>query len=262
MKVGDKVTHPKKPEWGIGEVTALPNGKIEVHFANEGFKSFSIKHINLTLVGDLNQARLSLALKKKFQLFPSPFKDPTKLFSEEYWHTYPPAYKHMFSDGSLVQEWMDQYPTLFDQNDEELVLGHRGQKLHFFREWLGAILIHQKFGHSCLCGNYTHNAHQSKQMILGALFKEAEVAQIRKIIFDDGRHGLPPLLFYTADFSHKYFVHVRDAYSPEFDYHENKAPTPLTPEQIKNFRWIKEELKLEVKIINLQVAAKVTRLLI
>lgn len=261
MQVGDKVTHPKKPDWGIGEVMNLSSGKVDVHFANEGMKSFSVKHISLTPVGNLNQAKLSLATKKRFQLVSSPFKDPTKVFSDEYWHTYPPAFKHMFQDGSLVQEWMDQYPTLFDPNDEEVVLGHRGQKLHFFREWLGAILIHQKFGHNCLCGNYTHNAHQSKQALLNILFAEDEVAKIRKIIFNEGRHALPALLFYTPDFSHKYFVHVRDAWAPEHEFHQNKEPTPLTKEQTQNFKWIREELKLEIKVINLQLAAKVTRII-
>lgn len=261
LKVGDTVTHPNKPEWGIGEILKLRSGKIEVHFSEEGIKTFQVKHINLTPVTEGTQTSFSSVEKRKFDLQSSPYKDPTRVFTEEFWHVYPPAFRGMFQEGSLIQEWKDKFPLLFDDNDEEAVFSHRGQKLHFFREWLGAILIHQKYGHSCLCGNYTHNAHRSKQAIMGALFDAPIHQKIQTLIKDQGRQALPSLIFYTPDLSHKYFVHVRDAWQEKFDYHTNKTPTPLDPKQLENFRWIREELKLEIKVINLQKEIDPTRII-
>lgn len=258
-KVGDKLTHPKKPEWGIGEIFKLRNGKVEVHFADEGMKTFTLKHIRLTPLGK-GQTALSHQ-HRQFTLIPSPYKDPTQLFSQEFWFTFPPAFKSMFRDGSLVQEWKDQFPLLFDQDDEEAALGHRGEKLHFFKEWLGAILTFHKFGHPCLCSNYTHNAHQSKNALMGALFDPETHQQIRDIILADGRQALPALLFYTPDFTHKYFVHVRDAWVDKYDYHKNREPTPLSSQQKKYYTWIRDTLKMEIKVINLQQEVEPTKLI-
>lgn len=261
FKVGDKITHPKKPEWGIGEIIKLRLGKAEIHFSEEGMKTFNINVVKLTPVQEGTQEFLSANERRKFDLTSSPYKDPTKIFAEEFWHVYPPAFRGMYQEGSLIQEWVDKFPVLFDPNDEEVALSHRGQKLHFFREWLGAILIHQRYGHACLCGNYTHNAHPSKKAIMGALFDAPIYHKMAEIIKSEGRQALPSLLFYTPDFSHKYFVHVRDAWEDKYEYHQNKTPTPLTDVQQKYFRWIKDELKVEIKVINLQKEVEPTRLI-
>lgn len=48
--VGDRLKHPKKPDWGLGEVTASGGGYVTVYFADAGEMTLSLKHVELQLV--------------------------------------------------------------------------------------------------------------------------------------------------------------------------------------------------------------------
>ncbi|MBK5970464.1 MULTISPECIES: DUF3553 domain-containing protein [Thiorhodovibrio] len=50
FKVGDRVKHPKKLDWGLGEVTASGGGNVTVHFVDAGEKKLSLNHVALQLV--------------------------------------------------------------------------------------------------------------------------------------------------------------------------------------------------------------------
>lgn len=59
-KKGDRVKHPKKEEWGIGEVRADSKGAfVTVTFANAGEKKLSLEHVRLDKVsGEDSKSRL------------------------------------------------------------------------------------------------------------------------------------------------------------------------------------------------------------
>ena len=44
---GDKVTNPKKKDWGIGQVQSIINGKVTVNFENVGKKVINNESIKL-----------------------------------------------------------------------------------------------------------------------------------------------------------------------------------------------------------------------
>lgn len=51
LKKGDRVTHPIKAEWGLGEVLEDSNGeKVRVFFVGAGEKTISLKHVTLDCI--------------------------------------------------------------------------------------------------------------------------------------------------------------------------------------------------------------------
>jgi hypothetical protein len=51
LKQGDRVRHPIKTEWGLGEVLADSNGeKVRVFFVGAGEKTISLKHVSLDCI--------------------------------------------------------------------------------------------------------------------------------------------------------------------------------------------------------------------
>lgn len=50
FQVGDRVKHPKKPDWGLGKVTASDGGYVTVYFADAGEKKLSLNFVELQLV--------------------------------------------------------------------------------------------------------------------------------------------------------------------------------------------------------------------
>ncbi len=48
---GDRVKHPARPQWGIGEIReVLPDSKVKVFFVNDGEKTLSLKELKLIQV--------------------------------------------------------------------------------------------------------------------------------------------------------------------------------------------------------------------
>ncbi|NBC49485.1 MAG: DUF3553 domain-containing protein [Gammaproteobacteria bacterium] len=50
FQVGDRLKHPKKPDWGLGEGTAYGGGNVTVYFVDAGEKKLSLNHVELQLV--------------------------------------------------------------------------------------------------------------------------------------------------------------------------------------------------------------------
>nr|CAA6816565.1 MAG: Unknown protein [uncultured Thiotrichaceae bacterium] len=48
LKKGTRIIHPKKPEWGMGEILQISNNEeVRVFFANEGEKKILLKYVDL-----------------------------------------------------------------------------------------------------------------------------------------------------------------------------------------------------------------------
>jgi hypothetical protein len=50
VTVGDRVQHPARPEWGIGQVLDVDTSKAGVFFVEAGSKSISLRHVCLTIL--------------------------------------------------------------------------------------------------------------------------------------------------------------------------------------------------------------------
>ena len=50
MTVGDRVRHPARPEWGVGQVLDVDASKAVVFFVEAGSKSISLRHVPLTIL--------------------------------------------------------------------------------------------------------------------------------------------------------------------------------------------------------------------
>lgn len=50
LQVGDRVMHPKRPDWGLGEVKASNGGNATVYFVDAGEKMLLLNHVELQLV--------------------------------------------------------------------------------------------------------------------------------------------------------------------------------------------------------------------
>lgn len=85
VKIGDLIAHPKKAEWGNGEVLAVEGTHVRVYFSNIGEKTIDEQFVSLERVGavDPNRARTVAALptidlervKRLCELFIQDLKD-------------------------------------------------------------------------------------------------------------------------------------------------------------------------------------------
>ena len=50
VTVGDRVRHPTRPDWGIGQVLDVDASKVMVFFVEAGSKSISLRHVSLTIL--------------------------------------------------------------------------------------------------------------------------------------------------------------------------------------------------------------------
>ena len=48
LNVGDRVRHPTKTEWGIGQILSIQGSKAGVFFVETGTKKMSLSHVTLT----------------------------------------------------------------------------------------------------------------------------------------------------------------------------------------------------------------------
>ena len=50
MESGDRIRHPTKPDWGIGQVLGVDSSKAAVFFVEAGHKMISLQHVSLTVL--------------------------------------------------------------------------------------------------------------------------------------------------------------------------------------------------------------------
>ena len=55
---GDYVVHPKKKNWGIGQIQTIINNKVTVNFENKGKQVINLSRITLKKVDTLEHRRI------------------------------------------------------------------------------------------------------------------------------------------------------------------------------------------------------------
>lgn len=70
--------------------------------------------------------------------------------------------RERFYAGTLVREWRQRYPQIFDIDDERILKTEHQKQYHFF-EWLGAVLLFESTGYCSLVEKYTAKTHPQKR---------------------------------------------------------------------------------------------------
>ena len=112
-----------------------------------------------------------------------------------------PGRRANFADGSLVDEWHEAYPDMFDKDDYRLARSQPGN--HFF-EWLAAVLLRESTGYCSLVEKYESASHVAK---VDTFRKTVDSA-----VFDFAmahRTGLPDLFVYQPGTSNWFFCEVK-----------------------------------------------------
>lgn len=76
--------------------------------------------------------------------------------------------RERFRDGSLVHEWSERFPQLFDDADRRVLSTEHQRKYHFL-EWLSAILLFESTGYLSFVEKYTAKSHTEKRRKLEVL---------------------------------------------------------------------------------------------
>ena len=71
------------------------------------------------------------------------------------------AQQARFKSGELWNEWVCQYPNIFDDRDIDLVRTQGSSGVHFY-EWLAAVLIFNTTGYLSLVEKYESPSHPRK----------------------------------------------------------------------------------------------------
>ena len=244
----DKVLHPRKPEWGIGEVLdGTKPDKVVVLFEKGGMKSIASKYVQLEKYDPSTAFSQSLTEGQTMRMKKIKPKAPA-LFKEEFGYVFAPAIYKMFCDGLLVTEWKDKYPFLFDNNDEEFALGPAGEKGLCFLPWIGSILFFDHFKFPT-CISYTIKFHSEKQKLLPKILNPEQIALLHSISKEYGAKNLPNLLMYNRDFSKVSFALVR---------YDNQK---ITREQQLVWKRIKETIPSDLYLLTLKKSAKQVHIL-
>lgn len=119
---------------------------------------------------------------------------------------FPEQQREAFREGALREQWAEQYPQLFDDDDLRIA---RNQPRYHFCEWLAAIRIYETTGYLSLVEKYRYKAHPAKRAKVRTIAPEHA-----DFILDDlGRqseHGqFPDLMVYAPDFADWWFCEVK-----------------------------------------------------
>lgn len=136
----------------------------------------------------------------------------------------------------LAEEWLEQYPQLFDA--EDLRMTRTQPTLHFW-EWFAAIHILERDGAYSLVEKYVYKNHKRKLARVAEVMTADQEAALLRIC--DGVE--PPDLFVYRPGTH------------EFWFAEAKGPTDrLRPNQAASHRAIERELGVPVEVLYFKLA--------
>jgi hypothetical protein len=120
--------------------------------------------------------------------------------------------RQRFRDGSLVTEWLERYPDLFDADDARILKSAHQRRYHFC-EALTAVLLHESLGMRSLLEKYSALSHPGKRKILREVLPAAVVDWV-----DSNQDGQPDLFSYTPGGGDWFFCEVKgpgDAVMPK-----------------------------------------------
>lgn len=139
---------------------------------------------------------LPLLVRQWFKLLSASLK-PDFVFS------FSDAQRHKFREGTLIKQWAERYPMLFDDDDLR-VLDTSQQRNYHFLEWLSAVLIFESTGYQSFVEKYTAKSHSSKRAELARLLPQP--------LFDwltVNESGQPDLFVYSPESGDWFFCEVK-----------------------------------------------------
>jgi len=143
--------------------------------------------------------------------------------------------KLLFKSKSLIDDWYQKYPQLFDEDD--LRIAKSQPQYHFF-EWQAAIYMYETHGLLSLVEQYQFKNHKKKQILLDKILSHAP--RLVNFIRDHKKYGkrqCPDLLVYAPDFSNWFFYEVKS------------DSDELKPKQIEFFEALSEICGKPIRII-------------
>ena len=159
--------------------------------------------------------------------------------------------RERFITGKLWQEWAEEYPRIFDKDDQRLAKSQVRHRCHFY-EWQAAILLYEKMGYLSLIEKYFCKNHGRKQGILRQLVSQKFMpSALLELLMNAGRsgyHAQPPdllvLVYEETDLSDWFFCEVkgpRDKIRAEQDrYFRELEVVSGKPIQLIQFRLVEE----------------------
>ncbi|OGM02198.1 hypothetical protein A3K72_00805 [Candidatus Woesearchaeota archaeon RBG_13_36_6] len=113
-----------------------------------------------------------------------------------------------FRSGDLVAEWYGRYPSLFDNQDFEIVMNQARLGYHFF-EWLTAITLYEYMGLLSIIEQYEYKSHKRKQRVMGKIIPRGILGLIQDHKLEFRHVQCPDLLVFAPDYSEWFFYEVK-----------------------------------------------------
>lgn len=108
-----------------------------------------------------------------------------------------------FRDGSLVNEWLERYPDLFDADDARILESAHQRRYHFC-EALTAVLLYESLGMRSLLEKYSAKSHPGKRKVLRAILPTPIADWV-----DANQDGQPDLFSYLPGGASWFFCEVK-----------------------------------------------------
>lgn len=119
--------------------------------------------------------------------------------------TYHHLQRRQYRNGTLVRDWLERYPDLFDRDDAR-VLASAHQRTYNFLEWLSAVLLFEATGYFTLLPNYTSKKHPEKCEKLKNILSSRLYDWLCK-----HKSGQPDLFVYNNSTRDWFFCEVKSA---------------------------------------------------
>ncbi|MBP9040945.1 MAG: hypothetical protein KBF64_04135 [Anaerolineaceae bacterium] len=117
---------------------------------------------------------------------------------------YDPLARESFISGKLREEWIKQYPMLFDEIAKDT---SRNQIHYHYFEWQAAVNLFIEYGFYSLVEKYQFKSHKDQHQIFKDLVPLSVIQLLESRKY--GRQQLPDLLVYRHDRSDWFFCEVK-----------------------------------------------------
>jgi hypothetical protein len=233
-KVRDCVRHPRRPEWGKGEILSLVGTRAQIRFEAAGTKQIDLAIVQLepwaeglhSVVKSGEKHRFGLrvlAFPKFLESYVLPLslqKAGSPVFAST---PLPPwnansanaegprptlaglwtceeisSWRKFWKDGGLPRDWQAAWPQLITDEDLNRALEDRGGgRPGHYLPWLGVLLAWEQFKHPSLMFWSQGNQRKSREALTG--FGPEREAKLQKILEKIMPSRLPALLLHRSD---------------------------------------------------------------
>ncbi len=204
---GDKVLHPKRPEWGVGTILPKTTEQIwVVHFSTAGEKQLR-RDLVVFDKWDPNSGKPEIKSElKSFAWQEKPSYQP-KFFVKEFSYAYPPRYEKDFIEGPLALEWSRKWPILFDELDVE-ALGYNNKAK--FYHWMAAVLSFANLGWNSTQIHWNRLEINNRKQLLVDLWGEEFVGWTNQFREEFSAAGLPTVVGYDTVFHRRAMIWIKE----------------------------------------------------